>query len=91
MTKDRDMEQKYIKTMLENNLFAAVYPKDKSRESAGKLVDMIDAAVGVAKFIDDQGNQVWGAIVDKVKVAQKQVQMGEKNDSQLQNESVSLS
>ena len=91
MTKDRNMEQKYIKTMLENNLFAAVYPKDKSRESAEKMVDMIDAAVGVAKFIDDQGNQVWGAIVDKVKVAQKQVQMGEKNDSQLQNESVSLS
>ena len=78
MTKDRNMEQKYIKTMLENNLFAAVYPKDKSRESAEKIVDMIDAAVGIAKFIDDQGNQVWGAIIDKVKVAQKQVQMGEK-------------
>ena len=91
MTKDRNMEQKYIKTMLENNLFAAVYPKDKSRKSAEKMVDMIDAAVGVAKFIDDQGTQVWGAIIDKVKVAQKQVQMGEKNDSQLQNESMSLS
>ena len=91
MTKDRDMEQKYIKTMLENNLFAAVYPKDKSRESAEKMVDMIDSAVGVAKFIDNQGNQVWGTIIDKVKVVQKQVQMEEKNDSQLQNESVSLS
>ena len=91
MTKARDLEQKYIKTMLENNLFAAVYPKDKSRESAEKMVDMIDAAVGIAKFIDDQGNQVWGAIIDKVKVAQKQVQMGEKNDSQLQDDSVSLS
>lgn len=91
MTKDRNMEQKYIKTMLENNLFAAVYPKDKSRESAEKMVDMIDSAVGVAKFIDNQGNQVWGTIIDKVKVVQKQVQMEEKNDSQLQNESVSLS
>jgi hypothetical protein len=39
--------------MLENNLFATVYPKDKSKESAEKIVDMIDAAVGVAKFIDD--------------------------------------
>ena len=91
MTKDSNMEQKYIKTMLENNLFAAVYPKDKSRESAEKMVDMIDSAVGVAKFIDNQGNQVWGTIIDKVKVVQKQVQMEEKNDSQLQNESVSLS
>lgn len=89
--KNKEMEQKYVRAMLENDLFAVVYPKDKSEESAEKMVEMIDSAVGIAEFKDEEGNLAWGVLIDKVKVVQKQVQMGEKNDSQLQNESVSLS
>jgi len=84
MTKNNEIEQKYIKTMLENNLFAAIFPKDKSEESALKLVDMIDSAVGIAEFKNEAGEPSWGVIIDKVKEAQKQVKLREEeNDSNL--------
>jgi hypothetical protein len=84
MTKNNEIEQKYIKTMLENNLFAAIFPKDRSEESALKLVDMIDSAVGIAEFKNEAGEPSWGVIIDKVKEAQKQVKLREeKNDSNL--------
>ena len=74
--KNKEMEQEYIKTMLEKALFAVVFPKDKSRESAQKIVDMIDSAVGIAEFEDEdeEGKLVWGALIDKTKEAKKQVE-----------------
>ena len=73
--KNKEMEQKYIKAMLENDLFAVVYPKDKSEESAEKMVDMIDSAVGIAEFKDEEGNSAWGVLIDKVREAKKHVEL----------------
>ena len=71
--KNKEMEQKYVRAMLENGLFAVVYPKDKSKESAEKMVEMIDSAVGIAEFIaefkDEEGNSTWGVLIDKVREA----------------------
>ena len=68
------MEQKYVKIMLEKQLFAVVYPKDKSEESAQKMVEMIDSAVGVAKFRNEDGDTIWGVLIDKIKEAKKQIE-----------------
>lgn len=73
--KNKEMEQKYIKAMLENDLFAVVYPKDKSEESAEKMVEMIDSAVGIAEFKDEEGNSAWGVLIDKVREAKKHVEL----------------
>lgn len=74
--KNKEMEQEYIKTMLEKALFAVVFPEDKSKESAQKIVDMIDSAVGIAEFEDEdeEGKLVWGALIDKTKEAKKRVE-----------------
>lgn len=73
--KNKEMEQKYVRAMLENDLFAVVYPKDKSEESAEKMVGMIDSAVGIAEFKDEEGNSVWGVLIDKAKEAKKHVKL----------------
>ena len=73
--KNKEMEQKYVRAMLENDLFAVVYPKDKSEESAEKMVGMIDSAVGIAEFKDEEGNSVWGVLIDKVREAKKHVKL----------------
>ena len=73
--KNKEMEQKYVKAMLENDLFAVVYPKDKSEESAEKMVEMIDSAVGIAEFKDEEGNLAWGVLIDKVREAKKHVEL----------------
>ena len=73
--KNKEMEQKYVKAMLENDLFAVVYPKDKSEESAERMVEMIDSAVGIAEFKDKEGNSAWGVLIDKVKEAKKHVEL----------------
>ena len=73
--KNKEMEQKYVKVMLENDLFAVVYPKDKSEKSAEKMVEMIDSAIGVAEFKDEEGNSIWGVLIDKVKEAKKHVEL----------------
>lgn len=73
--KNKEMEQKYVQAMLENDLFAVVYPKDKSEESAQKMVEMIDSAVGVAEFKDEEGNSTWGVLIDKVREAKKHVEL----------------
>lgn len=78
--KNKEMEQKYIKAMLENDLFAVVYPKDKSEESAEKMVEMIDSAVGVAEFKDEEGNSAWGVLIDKVREAKKHVKLNPPTD-----------
>ena len=73
--KNKEMEQKYVRVMLENDLFAVVYPKDKSEESAEKMVEMIDSAVGIAEFKDEKGNSAWGVLIDKVREAKKHVEL----------------
>ena len=78
--KNKEMEQKYVRAMLENDLFAVVYPKDKSEESAEKMVEMIDSAVGVAEFKDEEGNSAWGVLIDKVREAKKQVKLDPPTD-----------
>lgn len=75
VAKNKEMEQKYVKAMLENGLFAVVYPKDKSEESAEKMVEMIDSAVGIAEFKDEEGNSAWGVLIDKVREAKKHVEL----------------
>ena len=71
--KSKEMEQKYVRAMLENDLFAVVYPKDKSEESAEKMVEMIDSAVGIAKIKDENDNFMWGVIIDKVRAIKKEI------------------
>ena len=78
--KNKEMEQKYVRAMLENDLFAVVYPKDKSEESAEKMVEMIDSAVGVAEFKDEEGNSAWGVLIDKVREAKKHVKLDPPTD-----------
>ena len=73
--KNKEMEQKYVRAMLENDLFAVVYPKDKSEESAEKMVEMIDSAVGIAEFKDEEGNSAWGVLIDRVREAKKHVEL----------------
>ena len=73
--KNKEMEQKYVRIMLENDLFAVVYPKDKSEESAEKMVGMIDSAVGIAEFKDEEGNSAWGVLIDKVREAKKHIEL----------------
>lgn len=73
--KNKEMEQKYVRTMLENDLFAVVYPKDKSEESAEKMVEMIDSAIGLAEFKDEDGNSTWGVLIDKAKEAKKHIKL----------------
>ena len=73
--KNKEMEQKYVRAMLENDLFAVVYPKDKSEESAEKMVEMIDSAVGIAEFKDEEGNSAWGVLIDKIREAKKHVEL----------------
>lgn len=68
---NREMEQKYLKLMLQNNLFAVVYPKDRSEESAKKLVQLIGAATGIVEFVDDNNEPFWGVLIDKVEEAKR--------------------
>ena len=59
--------------MLTNNLFAVVYPKDKSEESAQKIAEMTESAAGIAKFKDEEGNYIYGVLIDKIKESQKNI------------------
>lgn len=83
----KENEKNYVKDMLEKNLFAVIYPRDKSEKSAQKMVEMIDSAVGIAEFRDEEDNPLWGVLIDKVKEARKHVKLNEmkenKNDSSL--------
>ena len=65
---DNTATEKYIKEMLDKNLFGVIFPKDKSEKSAQSMIDMIDAAVGMAEFKDDDGNITWGVLIDKRKI-----------------------
>ena len=60
--------EEYVKEMLDKNLFGVIFPKDKSAKSAERMVDIIDAAVGMAEFKDDDENIIWGVLIDKRKM-----------------------
>lgn len=65
---DNTATKKYIKEMLDKNLFGVIFPKDKSEKSAQLMIDTIDAAVGMAEFKDDDENITWGVLIDKRKI-----------------------
>lgn len=73
--KDKEMEKKYVRAMLENDLFAVVYPKEKTEEAAQILVNEIDSAVGIAEFKDENDNSIWGILIDKKREAEKQMKI----------------
>ena len=60
--------KEYIKEMLDKNLFGIIFPKDKSEKSAQLMAVMIEAAVGVAEFKDDDETISWGILIDKRKI-----------------------
>lgn len=74
--------EQYIKNMLNENLFAVIFPKDRKMESATELVNLIDAAVGIAEFQDDDDNEnkSWGVLIDKRKM-KKSLQLAEENNN----------
>jgi len=73
---NKRMEQRYIKTMLEKQLFAAVFPEgEKTEEAAQKLAGQIESAIGVAAFTDDNGEQVFGVLIDKVIEAKRRIRL----------------
>jgi len=78
---DNTATEKYIKEMLDKNLFGVIFPKDKSEKSAQLMVDTIDAAVGMAEFKDDEdGNITWGILIDKRKIKDS-LKLAEENKS----------
>lgn len=65
-------ELEYARKMLENELFAVVFPHgEKSEAAAQKLASQIDSVAGVAAFSDDDGRVSFGVLIDKVKEAKK--------------------
>lgn len=69
---NKETEQR-IKYILEHNLFAVVYPKDKTFESAEKMAELIDSSLGVAQFEDENKEICWGVLIDKVKEIKKYI------------------
>lgn len=54
--------------MMEYDDIFIVYAKDKSKESAEKLASMIDAAIGIATFIDEENKLFYGVMISKEKM-----------------------
>jgi len=62
-------EKEYITKALMDNSLAVIYPRDGSEKSAERLVNMVDAAIGIAEFKDDEDNTTrWGVLIDKTKL-----------------------
>lgn len=70
-----NLTKEKIQEMMEYDDIFIVYAKDKSKESAEKLATMIDAAIGVATFIDEENKFFYGVMISKEKMA-----AGSKND-----------
>lgn len=81
---DNTATEKYIKEMLDKNLFGVIFPKDKSEKSAQQMVDTIDAAVGMAEFKDDDENITWGVLIDKRKI-RNSLKLAEENKNDSDN------
>lgn len=82
---DVEINQKYVQTMIKNNLFIVIYPRDGNKETAGRIARAIDSTIGIAQFVDENGNSVWGVLIDKVKEAQKQMKMKMKREENNDN------
>ena len=82
---DVEINQKYVQTMIKNNLFIVIYPRDGNKETAERIARAIDSTIGIAQFIDEGGNSVWGVLIDKVKEAQKQMKMKMKKEENNDN------
>ena len=74
------IEDNYIKNMLEDGSLAVIFPRDKSVKSAEKAVDLIDSAIGIAEFEDENGNSVYGVLIDKIKQIKNQYRLMEKSN-----------
>ena len=62
-------EKEYIAKALMDNSLAVIYPRDGSEKSAERLVNMVDAAIGIAEFKNDEDNTTsWGVLIDKTKL-----------------------
>ena len=70
-----NLTKEKIQEMMEYDDIFIVYAKDKSKESAEKLATMIDAAIGVATFVDEENKLFYGVMISKEKMA-----AGGKND-----------
>lgn len=82
---DVEINQKYVQTMIKNNLFIVIYPRDGNKETAERVARAIDSTIGIAQFVDEDGNSVWGVLIDKVKEAQKQMKMKMKKEENNDN------
>ena len=82
---DVEINQKYVQTMIKNNLFIVIYPRDGNKETAERIARAIDSTIGIAQFVDEGGNSVWGVLIDKVKEAQKQMKMKMKREENNDN------
>ena len=76
-TKEKDTlsehVNEYIKSMMENDLLAVVFPQEKTEEAAKATAGLIDSAIGVAEFYEDDGSAVWGVLIDKKRQSLKNV------------------
>ena len=55
-----------IERMLKNDEIEVIYAKEeKTEESAKKMADTLTNAVGIAEFIDKNGEPVWGVLINK--------------------------
>ena len=79
--------KKYAQTMIKNELFSVIFPEkmeERTEENVRRIAEQIDSAAGIAVFEDDNKNNYYGILIDKVKQAKKIInQQGNSNDSQL--------
>ena len=61
-------EKEYITKAIMDNSLAVIYPRDGKERSAEMLVNMVDAAIGVAEFKDENDVSKWGVLIDKNKL-----------------------
>lgn len=59
------MDQKDIKKIIEQKKVAVIYPKEKTQEAAKEMANMLDSAICIAEFKNEDGESVWGVLVSK--------------------------
>lgn len=59
------MDQKDIKKIIEQKKVAVIYPKEKTQEAAKEMADKLDFAICIAEFKNENGESVWGVLVNK--------------------------
>lgn len=63
--------QAEIQAMLKKKSLAVLYPKDKTKKSAQKIANMLETAVAIAAFKDENDNLIWGVLVNKNQEAEE--------------------